>query len=82
MAPLKMCAMQVTKLKSAAPFRECEFDFLFASGVDTAGCVLDAAEKIGLVERRGAWYYQDEERLGQGRDNVIEMFKSQEDKLR
>ena len=40
--------------------REVEFDILFGSGIDTFGCLLDAAESVGIVERKGSWYSKGE----------------------
>ncbi|KAL6779315.1 RECA1 [Auxenochlorella protothecoides x Auxenochlorella symbiontica] len=61
-----------TKNKVAPPYRIAEFDIMFGSGINGAGCVLDAAEKVGVVIRRGAYYYLGEERLGQGREKTLE----------
>ena len=74
--------LQVIKLKTAAPFKEAEFDLLFETGIDTAGSVLDAAERIGLIQRKGAWYYIGDEKLGQGRDNAIQTLSADQERLR
>jgi hypothetical protein len=58
------------KNKMAPPFRECELDVLFGSGVDTAGELLDAGVAAGVVARAGAWYRDSDSgaALGQGRE--------------
>ena len=53
-------------LKVAPPFRVVELDILFGSGIDTYGCLLDAAENVGVVERKGSWYNKGETRFAQG----------------
>lgn len=71
--------VKVVKNKVAPPFRVAEFDVLFGSGVDTLGCVLDAAELYGIVERRGSWYSRGELRFAQGRRPAIEFLRSNAD---
>jgi recombination protein RecA len=62
--------VKVVKNKMAAPFREVEFDILYGSGVSRSGEVLDIASDLGMVQKSGAWYAFDGERIGQGRDNA------------
>ena len=62
--------VKVVKNKLAPPFREIEFDILYGKGVCRAGDVLDLASDIGIVEKSGAWYSFNGERIGQGRDNT------------
>src|SRR5690606_30651486 len=64
--------VKVVKNKTAAPFREAEFDVVFGKGVSYAGDILDLAVAKGVVEKSGAWYSYGEERLGQGRENAKE----------
>lgn len=61
---------KIVKNKVGAPFRETEVDLLFASGYDIYSNLLDAAEANGTVDKAGAWYSLDGERLGNGRSNV------------
>jgi recombination protein RecA len=61
--------VKVVKNKLAAPFREVEFDILYGQGVSRSGEVLDLAADAGLVQKSGAWFSLDGERIGQGRDN-------------
>ena len=62
--------VKVVKNKMAAPFREVEFDILYGFGISRSGEVLDIASDLGLVQKSGAWYAFDGERIGQGRDNA------------
>ena len=61
--------VKVVKNKLAAPFREVEFDILYGQGVSRSGEVLDLAVDASLVQKSGAWFSLDGERIGQGRDN-------------
>ncbi|MDA0322775.1 MAG: recombinase RecA [Verrucomicrobia bacterium] len=60
--------VKVVKNKVAAPFREAEFDILYAQGISWAGSVLETAIKHELVEKRGSWLAYDGQQLGQGQD--------------
>jgi recombination protein RecA len=60
----------------APPFRTVEFDIMFGTGIDKYGCLLDAAETYGVVERRGSWYNKGEMKIAQGRRASIEVIKS------
>ncbi|MBN2193660.1 MAG: recombinase RecA [Polyangiaceae bacterium] len=62
--------VKVVKNKLAAPFREVEFDILYGRGVSLSGEVIDMASDLNLVQKSGAWYSIDGERIGQGRDNA------------
>jgi recombination protein RecA len=62
--------VKVVKNKMAPPFREVEFDILYGYGISRSGEVLDLAADLGLVQKSGAWYAFDGERIGQGRDNA------------
>mmetsp|Transcript_28162 Transcript_28162/g.82992 ORF Transcript_28162/g.82992 Transcript_28162/m.82992 type:complete len:455 (-) Transcript_28162:54-1418(-) len=67
--------VKAVKNKVAPPFRECHVDILFGSGIDTAGCLLDAAVDLGVVERRGSWYSYGETNFSQGRHNAAEKLR-------
>ena len=64
--------VKVAKNKVAPPYRVAEFDMLFGRGISKLGCLLDAADEMAVVERRGSWYSYGEERLGQGREKAVE----------
>lgn len=66
---------KVVKNKVAPPFCECEFDILYGEGISREGDVLDLAVGLEIVEKSGAWFSFDGERLGQGRDKVRVMLK-------
>ncbi|NJK56113.1 MAG: recombinase RecA [Pleurocapsa sp. SU_5_0] len=63
--------VKVAKNKVAPPFRIAEFDIIFGQGISTVGCLLDLAEDLEIVIRKGAWYSYKGENVGQGRDNTI-----------
>jgi recombination protein RecA len=63
--------VKVAKNKVAPPFRIAEFDIIFGQGISTIGCLLDLAEELEIVIRKGAWYSYKGENVGQGRDNTI-----------
>jgi recombination protein RecA len=63
--------VKVAKNKVAPPFRIAEFDIIFGKGISTMGCLLDIAEEMGIIVRKGAWYSYKGENVGQGRDNTI-----------
>ena len=61
--------VKVVKNKLAPPFREVEFDIMYGEGVSKLGELLDLGVKVGIVEKSGAWFSYDSQRLGQGREN-------------
>lgn len=66
---------KVVKNKVAPPFKEGEFDILYGEGISKAGCVLDMAVDLNIVNKSGAWFSYGENRIGQGRDNAKEFLK-------
>jgi len=64
--------VKVVKNKVAPPFRECEFEILYGSGVSAAGEIVDLASEAGLIEKSGAYYSWNGERIAQGRDKACQ----------
>ncbi|HXW82070.1 MAG TPA: recombinase RecA [Acidimicrobiales bacterium] len=62
--------VKVVKNKIAPPFRQCEFDIMFAKGISREGTLLDVATELGIVRKSGAWYTYEGEQIGQGRENA------------
>ena len=62
--------VKVVKNKVAPPFRQAEFDILYNEGISMEGDLLDLGVEEGIVEKSGAWYSYDGERIGQGRENA------------
>ena len=67
--------VKVVKNKVAPPFKKCEFDILYNEGISKEGEIIDMGVELNLVEKSGAWYSYNGERIGQGRDNVREFLK-------
>jgi len=61
---------KVVKNKVAPPFRKCELEIIFGSGISESASLLDAALKYSIISKSGSWYSYGSERIGQGRDNV------------
>ncbi len=62
--------VKVVKNKMAPPFREVEFDILYGQGISRSGDVIDLAADLNIVEKSGAWFSYQGERIGQGRENA------------
>ena len=67
--------VKVLKNKVAPPFKKAEFQILYNQGISREGEVIDLGVELGLVEKAGAWYSVDGERIGQGKDNARDYLK-------
>ena len=71
--------VKVVKNKVAAPFREAEFDILYGEGISKEGDLLDLGVDHKIIEKSGAWYAFNGERMGQGRENARQFLKENKD---
>jgi recombination protein RecA len=71
--------IKVVKNKTAAPFREAEFDIMYGEGISREGDLLDLGVTKEIVEKSGAWFSYKGERIGQGRENVKQFLKENKD---
>ncbi|MDO4608843.1 MAG: recombinase RecA [Clostridia bacterium] len=66
---------KVVKNKVAPPFREAEFDVIYGKGISKVGELVDMGLNLEILKRAGAWFYYGDTRIGQGRDNVKQLFE-------
>ena len=71
--------VKVVKNKVAPPFKVVEFDIMYGTGISKEGVILDTAVEMDIVEKSGSWYSYNGEKLGQGRENVKNYLKENED---
>ncbi len=67
--------VKVVKNKVAPPFKEAEFDIMFGEGISTQGDILDLAAENNIINKSGAWYAYDGNKIGQGRENAKQYLK-------
>ncbi|MGK0360081.1 MAG: recombination protein RecA [Bradymonadia bacterium] len=67
--------VKIVKNKMAPPFRIAEFDIMFGTGINREGDALDQAVDADIVDKKGSWYAYNDERLGQGRENVCSILR-------
>ena len=71
--------VRVVKNKVAPPFKEAEFDILYGTGISREGELVDLGAELGIIEKSGAWYSLDGDRIGQGRENTKEFLREHAD---
>jgi recombination protein RecA len=71
--------VKVVKNKVAPPFKQVEFDHMYAEGISREGGLLDVGLEMGLVDKSGAWFTYGSARLGQGRENAKEFLRQNAD---
>ena len=71
--------VKVVKNKVAPPFKQVEFDIMFGEGISKVGELIDLGVKAGIVEKSGAWFSFDSQRLGQGRENAKSFLRENPD---
>jgi recombination protein RecA len=71
--------VKVVKNKVAPPFRQTEFDIIYNEGISKEGELVDIGSESGIVEKTGAWYSFNKERIGQGKDNARQFLKDNPD---
>ena len=67
--------VKVVKNKLAPPFRQVEFDIMYGEGISKVGELVDLGVKVGTVEKSGAWFSYDSQRIGQGRENAKQFLR-------
>lgn len=68
--------VKIVKNKIAPPFKVAEFDIMFGSGINSEGCVVDVATNFDIINKSGAWFSYNGEKVGQGRDNTVAYLKA------
>src|SRR5208337_3402424 len=71
--------VKVVKNKLAPPFRQVEFDIMYGEGISKVGELIDLGVKAGVVEKSGAWFSYDSQRIGQGRENAKQFLREHKD---
>ncbi|MEY3370252.1 MAG: recombination protein RecA [Cyanobacteriota bacterium] len=68
--------VKIVKNKISPPFKVAEFDIMFGTGINSEGCVVDVATGFDIINKAGAWFSYNGEKIGQGRDNAIAYLKA------
>ena len=71
--------VKIVKNKVAPPFKQVEFDIMYGAGISREGEIIDLGVQAGIVDKSGAWYSYNGERIGQGKDNVRDYLKEHPD---
>ena len=77
----KLTKVKVVKNKVAPPFRKCEFDIMFGTGISKTGEILDLAVSMDVVKKSGSWFSYADTKLAQGRDAVLALLKDNQELL-
>ena len=73
--------VKIVKNKVAPPFKQAEFDIMFGKGISAVGDILDLAANVGIVQKSGAWFAYNENKIGQGRENAKQFLTEHPDML-
>lgn len=73
---------KIVKNKVAPPFKECDFDLMYGTGISRTGEVLDLAVELEIIKKGGSWFSYKDQKLGQGRDNVKELLQNDENLMK
>ncbi|WP_051411479.1 recombinase RecA [Ruminococcus flavefaciens] len=73
---------KIVKNKVAPPFKECQFDLMYGTGISRTGEVLDLAVDLDIIKKGGSWFSYKDQKLGQGRDNVKELLQNDENLMK
>ena len=71
---------KAVKNKVAAPYKVAEYDVIFGQGISTMGCIVDLAEELNIITKRGAWYSYEGSNVGQGKENTVAWLKDNPEK--
>jgi len=71
--------IKVAKNKVAPPFKTAEFDIYYGEGVSAESSIINLGTELGIIKKSGSWFYYNELRIGQGRDNVRTFLKENRD---
>ncbi|HHW00069.1 MAG TPA: recombinase RecA [Clostridiaceae bacterium] len=74
--------VKVVKNKVAPPFKEAEFDIIYGEGISKEGSILDVAVSLDIINKSGSWFSYNDQRLGQGRENVKQYLKENPDLMK
>jgi recombination protein RecA len=69
----------VKKNKLAAPFREAQFDIIYGEGISKESDLIELGVNNGIIEKSGTWFSYNDERLGQGRENVRQLLRERQE---
>ena len=70
---------KIVKNKVAPPFKVAEFDILYGTGISALGCMVDVAVEKGIIQKSGSWFSYNDEKIGQGRERVLDYLKNTPD---